>query len=352
MRVRKEVTVGVVGCGFYAQNHLHAWSSLKPEGALLSAVCDRDPGKAAAAGAKFGVPHFTDISEMLDSVNIDLVDIATRMDSHRELAAIAADRGVAAVVQKPLAPTWGECVAIVEKAKERGTWLAVHENFRFSTAMRKVKSVIGHGTIGSPTWARLSWRTGFDVYRGQPYLAEEERLVILDVGIHVLDLARYFLGEVEYLSCETQKRNPSIRAEDTATIMMRHRSGAVSIVEATYAAKRGDDPFPETLLEIEGDSGSIVVRKGENMTVTTQGLTFEDSIGGPLLPWTSRPWHVSQEAVMHTNRHMLERFRDGIAADTSGEDNLKTYALVEAAYESARSHVFVRPAEAGGLKAF
>ncbi|MCB1377735.1 MAG: Gfo/Idh/MocA family oxidoreductase [Alphaproteobacteria bacterium] len=337
------LAVGIVGCGFYAQNHLNAWADLKPEGAILSAVCDRDPARAEAAGRQFGVPHFTDMAKMLDAIAIDMVDIATRMDTHRELAAIAAERGVPAVVQKPFAPTWDECVAIVEKARQHKAWLAVHENFRFGTAMRTVKKVIDQGTIGTPTWARLSWRTGFDVYRGQPYLAEEEKLVIQDVGIHILDLARYFLGEVDYLTCETQKRNPRIRAEDTATVMMRHASGAVSVVEATYAAKRGDDPFPETMLEIEGDGGSIVVTKGEKMTVTTQGLTFEDAIGGPLLSWTSRPWHVSQEAVLHTNRHMFQRVRDGLPADTSGEDNLKTYALVEAAYAAAQSHAAARP---------
>ena len=343
MGERKQVAIGIVGCGFYAQNHLHAWSDLRPEGALLTAVCDRDPDKARTAGDKFGVPFFTDMAKMLDETRIDLVDIATRMDTHQELAAIAAERGIGAIVQKPLAPTWQECVAIVDKARQHNAWLAIHENFRFSTGMRNVKKVLDQGTIGQPTWARLSWRTGFDVYRGQPYLAEEKRLVIQDVGIHVLDLARYFLGEVEHLSCETQKRNPKIKAEDTATIMMRHASGAVSVVEATYAARRGDDPFPETLLEIEGDGGSIIVTKGEKMTVSTQGLSFVEAIGGPLLSWTSRPWHVSQEAVLHTNRHMFERFRDGLSADTSGEDNLKTYALVEAAYESASSHKSVKP---------
>jgi len=276
-------------------------------------------------------------------VKIDLLDIATRMDTHKELAAIAAERGVAAVVQKPFAPTWEDCVAIVEKARTHNAWLAVHENFRFASAMRAVKKILDQGTIGTPTWARLSWRTGFDVYRGQPYLAEEEKLVIQDVGIHILDLARYFLGEVAHLSCETQKRNPKIRAEDTATILMRHTSGAVSVVEASYGAKRRDDAFPETMLEIEGDGGSVILTKGEKVIVTTQGLSFEDQVGGPLLHWTSRPWHVSQEAVLHTNRHMFERFRDGLAADTSGEDNLRTYALVEAAYEAARTHCAVKP---------
>jgi predicted dehydrogenase len=79
------------------------------------------------------------------------------------------------------------------------------------------------------------------------------------------------------------------------------------------------------------------------MQVTTQGIFFEEKIGSPLLSWTSRPWHGSQEAVLHTNRHMLHTFRSGKSADTSGEDNLKTYALVEAAYDSAISGQKIKP---------
>ena len=344
MERARTIAVGMVGCGFFAQNHMQAWNDLKAAGAVLAAVCDLDPAKAEAAGRRYGVPHFTDMVRMLDVMKIDLVDIATRMETHRDLAAIAAERGIGAVVQKPFAPAWDECVAIAAKAKAHGAWLAVHENFRFASPMRRVKAVIEAGTIGTPNWARLCFRTNFDVYRGQPYLAQVERLVILDLGIHVLDLARYFLGEVERLSCETQKRNPLVKGEDTATMMLRHSSGAVSVVEATYDAKRVPDPFPETLLEIEGTDGSIVVTRGEKMLVTTQGLVFEEAIGSPLLSWTARPWHTIQEAVLNTNRHMLERFRDGLPADTSADDNLKTYALVEAAYQSARTHCAVKPA--------
>ncbi len=335
--------VGLIGCGFYAQNHLHAWHDLAREGAELAAVCDRDEAKARAAGERFNVPWFTDAAAMLDTVPLNLVDITTRMDTHRELASLTAERRIATIVQKPFAPTWDECVAIVDFAKARGAWLAVHENFRFATAMRRVKQVLEAGTIGDPDWARLSFRTGFDVYKGQPYFYDEERLAILDVGIHVLDLARYFLGEVERVYCETQRRNAKVRAEDTATMTLRHTSGAVSLVECTYAARRIPDPFPETMLEIEGPLGSILVGKGEVMVVTTQGLSFEERIGAPLLSWTTRPWHVSQEAVRNTNLHMLQTSRAGRPADTSGDDNLKTYALVEAAYESALTHAGVRP---------
>jgi predicted dehydrogenase len=246
-------------------------------------------------------------------------------------------------VQKPFAPGWDDCVAIVVLAREHGTWLAVHENFRFSSAMRRVKAVIASGAIGEPNWARISFRTGFDVYRGQPYLAHEERLLILDVGVHVLDLARWLMGEVKHLSCESQRRNPRIKAEDTATMLLRHASGAVSVVDASYEAKRIPDPFPETLVEIEGPEGSIIVTRGERMVVTTQGITFEENISGPLLPWTSRPWHASQESVLHTNAHMLASFRAGVEAETCGSDSLKTFALVEAAYESAASGKTVIP---------
>jgi predicted dehydrogenase len=340
---RTTTRVGLIGCGFYAQNHLHAWTDLKSRGAELVAVCDLDPAKAEAAGKCFGAPFFTDARDMLDRAKPDLVDITTRMENHRALAALASERKIASIVQKPFAPNWDECVAIVETAARHKTWLAVHENFRFMSAMRRVKTVIESGAIGEPNWARISFRTGFDVYRGQPYLAEVDRLVILDVGIHVLDLARWFLGEVEHLSCETQRRDPKVRGEDTATMLLRHKKGAVSIVESTYETRRIPDNFPETLLEIEGPAGSINVARGERMSVTTQGIFFEETISGPLLPWTSRPWHASQEAVLHTNAHMLEAFRNGQPAETSGEDNLKTFALVEAAYESARTRQAVHP---------
>lgn len=343
MNESKTMRIGLIGCGFYAQNHLHAWTDLRIEGAELVAVCDLDADKAHRAATQFHAKAYTDAKVMLDNEKLDLVDITTQMGSHRSLAALAAERGIGAIVQKPLAPEWEDCVAIVEYAHRHKAWIAIHENFRFATSMRRVKAVIDSGAIGTPNWARIGFRTGYDIYKGQPYLAKDKRHVILDVGIHVLDLARFFLGEVDHVSCETQKRNPAIAGEDTATIMMRHNSGAVSLVEATYAMRKIPDPFPETLLEIEGTEGSITVTRGEKMQVTTQGIFFEEEIGSPLLSWTARPWHGSQEAVLHTNRHMLNAFRNGRAADTSGADNLKTFALVEAAYESAATRAFVKP---------
>ena len=336
--------IGVIGCGFFAQNHLHSWRDLADEGARLAAVCDVDGGKARTAGEKFGVPYYTDAERMLDAERIEIVDIVTRHDTHRPLADMAIARGLATIVQKPFASTWEDCVAIVEAARKAKAWLAVHENFRFQAPMRAVRQVIDGGAIGTPSWARIRFRTGFDVYRTQPYFYEEERLAIADVGIHVLDLARFFLGEVVHISCETQKRNPRVRAEDTATLLLRHESGAVSVVECTYESRRLPDHFPETLMVIEGPKGAVSLDAGCRMTVTSDGRTRTQGVGSALLAWTEHPWHVAQQGVIGACSHFLACLQRGAPAETSGEDNLKTYALVDAAYRAADERRAIEPA--------
>lgn len=338
------VKVALVGCGFFARNHLFSWKDLAAEGADLVAVCDIDAAKAEAAAKEFNVPRwYTDFDAMVEAEQIDLLDIATRMDTHRMLVEKAIGRGTATIVQKPFAPTWEDAVAMTAAAEKAGVFLAVHENFRFQTPLIRVAETLRTGVIGTPSWGRISFRTGYDIYAGQPYFFDEERFIILDLGVHTLDIARVFMGEVERVYCETQQRNPKVKAEDTATVMLRHVSGAVSVVDFTYESRKEPDPFPETMVEIEGPDGAVVVDAGLMMQVTSGGKMRTEDIGAPLLHWTSRPWHVAQESVLITCRHMLESFRGKNAAATAAADNLKTFAVVEAAYESAASGTAVKP---------
>jgi predicted dehydrogenase len=332
------VTIGLIGCGFFSRNHLNSWRDLAPEGADIVAVCDIDAAKAKAAAEEFGVPHwYADAETMFRERNLGLVDIVTRMDTHRMLHAMATRHGVPAMVQKPFAPTFEDCKAIVEAAGKAGLFLGVHENFRFQTPLETVKETLSSGTIGEPSWARISFRTGYDIYKGQPYFYDEERFVILDLGVHVVDVARFLLGEIERVSCETQRRNPKVKAEDTATMLLRHTSGAVSVVECTYESRTLPDPFPETLVEIEGPRGSIVTKPGYRMEVTADGATTAQEIDIPMLHWARKPWHMIEESVYKTCAHMLAALQAGREAATSGRDNLKTYAACEAAYRSAAS---------------
>lgn len=337
--------LAVVGCGFFAHNHLSGWRDLATEGVELVAVCDIDPKRAEEAAKTFAVPRFyADAGDLLDKEKVDCVDIVTRMETHLQVVKIVAARGVDIILQKPLGPDWDQAREIVGTARKAGVRLAVHENFRWQSPMRKLKGVLDSGAIGRPTWARIAFRTGYDIYAVQPYLHQARRYAILDVGIHVLDLARFFLGEVERVFCEAQTRNPENVGEDTATIMLRHRSGAVSIVECSMESRIDPDPFPETLVTIEGERGSASVGPGLAAHITSSGETRDHDFGSPLLPWTSQPWHTVQESVLRTQEAIVRAWRAGKDPESTGDDNLKTYALVEAAYEAARLGRAVAPA--------
>jgi predicted dehydrogenase len=338
------VRLAIVGCGFFARNHLFSWKDLAPEGVELVAVCDIDPAKAKAAAEEFGVPHwYANVDEMLDKERIDLIDIVTRMDTHRMMVEKTIPRGIATIVQKPFAPAWDDAVAMTKMAETAGVFLAVHENFRFQTPLLKAAAAVASGAIGTPTWGRISFRTGYDLYKTQPYFHGEERFIILDLGVHTLDMARVMMGEVEHVYAEIQTRNAKNRGEDTATVTLRHVTGGVSVVDFSYESRKLPDTFPETLMEIEGPKGAIVVDAGLRMRVNVGDDIREEDIGAPLLHWTAKPWHVAQESVLTTCRHLLDAYKAGKPADISAADNLKTFAIAEAAYESEATGRAVKP---------
>lgn len=333
---------GLIGCGFFARNHLNAWKMI-PEVELV-AVCDIDREKAESTRAEFGAAKaYSDAAAMLRAEQLDFVDIATTMGSHRALGELAAQSGVDAIIQKPLAPSWQDCIAIADAFHRAGRRLMVHENFRFQTPILAVRKALAENKIGKPHFAQISFRSGFDVYAAQPYLAKEDRFILLDLGIHLLDILRTLMGEVASVQCQTQRINPKIQGEDVATALFRHDSGAVSVVDCSYASKVEPDPFPQTLLKVEGDKGSLELQTDYRLRIVSGGAVSEASVEPNLLPWAAKPWHGLQESVLNAQRHWIESLRAGREAETSGADNLKTYALVMACYDAARSGGTVRP---------
>jgi predicted dehydrogenase len=333
---------GLIGCGFFAQNHLHAWRDIAE--VELAAVCDLDEARAARAAEQFGVArHYADAKAMLESERLDFVDIVTTMPSHRPLVELAAEHKVPAIVQKPFGPTIADCRAMVAACRQAGTPLMVQENFRFQTPIMAVREALDAGTIGRPFFARISWRTAYDVYANQPYLADERRFIILDLVIHLLDVARYLLGEVRPLTARTASIRPGIKGEDAAVLMLDHEDGATCMVDATYQSRQETDPFPETLIEVDGSAGTIRLGQGYQLIVTGPHGTERRDVAPGLLPWASRPWHGVQESVLNAQQHWVDCLRAGREPATSGADNLKTFALAEAAYASAASGDAVHP---------
>lgn len=335
--------IALIGCGFFARNHLHAWSAI--DGASVVALCDTDPERLNATGDAFGIARrHTDAIALYDEGGFDVVDIATTAPSHRALVTQAAQNGVHAICQKPFATTLPDANAMVAAMRDADRTLMVHENFRWQAPVRTVIDRLRAGVIGEPFFARVSFRSGYDVFAGQPYLAEGARFIIEDLGIHILDIARALMGEVTQLSATTQRINPAIKGEDVATMLLAHAGGATSIVDCSYATRRTPETFPQTLIEVDGTGGTLRLDAGFALETHVGGTITREDLSPKLLPWAERPWHVIQDSVLRIQQHFVQCLHDGTPPETSGADNLRTLALVEAAYQSAAQGRTLDPA--------
>lgn len=325
----------LIGCGFFAINHLHGWRDA--EGVEIVAICDRSPERLKIAGDQFAIAiHYEDAATMLAREKLDFVDIATTAPTHRALAELAAAHGLAVICQKPFATTLDDAKAIVAACDKAGVPLMVHENFRWQSPIQKVKAILCNGEIGDVFWGRVSFRSAYDVFSGQPYLAEGTRFIVEDLGIHALDIARFLFGDVLNVSARTRRVNPRIKGEDVATMLLDHGNGLASVVDCSYASQTEQELFPQTLLEIDGTRGTLRLGANYQLTVTSNRKTRHEDVSPPRLPWATKPWHNIQESVALIEQHWVECLNTGKEPQTSGRDNLKTFALVEAVYQSAR----------------
>jgi predicted dehydrogenase len=324
----------LIGCGFFAVNHLHGWRDVT--GAEIVAICDTSAERLNSVGDQFGIAaRYRDAAEMLARETIDFVDIATTAPSHRALAELAARHGRGVICQKPFAPALDDAKAIVADCGKAGVPLMVHENFRWQSAIQTVKKMVARGDIGEIFWGRVSFRSAYDVFSGQPYLAGGKRFIVEDLGIHALDIARFLFGDVDNVSARVTRVNPRIKGEDVATMFLDHGNGVASVVDCSYATELEHELFPQTLLELDGTRGSMRLGPDYQLIVTSGGKTMRHDLSPPVLPWASRPWHNIQESVVLIQQHWVDCLRIGTEPQTSGQDNLKTFALVEAVYRSA-----------------
>jgi predicted dehydrogenase len=330
----------LIGCGFFARNHMEAWH--RQPRASIAAVCDLDAGKARAMAARFGVERsYTDAAQLLTAEQLDFVDVATTAPSHRPLVCLALDQGVAAICQKPFAESLDDARAMVAAAQNAGRPLLVHENFRWQRPFLKLKQCIDAGEIGDPHFAHLSFRHGYDNYRNQPYLAELDRFSIMDVGLHLFDLARWLLGDVDSLHCRTQRFNPAVRGEDAFVATLRHAGNRVSVVDCSFQTYFEPEPFPETVARVEGARGTLELSRGYQLKLHRPGFIEAIDAAPPLPSWGEKPWHAIQDSVASIQAHWIDVLDGNAEPQPSGADNLETLKLAFAAYDSAAADIVI-----------
>ncbi len=344
----KKMKFAIIGTGFWANYQLPGWFEL--EQVELIAVYNRTQTRADEFARRFNVPNvYDDIDELLDrhAAELDFVDIITDVDTHLFFTTKAAERGLNVICQKPMAPSLDAARQLVDVCQQHGVRLYIHENFRWQTPIRQLKAALDSGRIGVPFSAVVSFQSAFPVFENQPFLAELEQFILTDIGSHILDICRFLFGEARSLYCQTMRINPTIRGEDVANVMMTMQSGLLCKVAMSYASVLEHEVFPQTLVTVEGATGSVVLDRDFAIRTTTRTATGQrntqvQTATSPQYDWADPAYALVHASIVTCNRNLLDDLRGLGGAETTGADNFETIRLVYAAYESARTNAVIQ----------
>ena len=263
------------------------------------------------------------------------MDIVTTVPSHRGLIKRAARRRLPVICRKPLAATMADASAMVDACPAAGVPLTVHESQRWQSQIRQVRAFLDSGEIGTPFWERVSFRSGATTsFRASPTWRRASGSSWRASASTGSAPPASGSARCPSLAARSNRVSPAVEGE----------GGATCVVDMSYAAKRAPDPFPKTTVEVDGSQRSIRLSRGCRLAVTSPAGTREVDASPPMLPWAGKPWHGVQDSVRAIQQHRADCLRAGREPDTSGRDNLRSAALVEAAYAGAAGAGAVDPA--------
>ena len=152
----------ILGTGFWARYQLSAWRELG--GAACVALYNRTRHKADALAREFAIPAvYDDPRVLMARENLDFVDIITDVNTHADLVHAAAEQGIPVICQKPMAPTLAQAEAMVGACRAAHVPMFVHENWRWQTPIRALKTMLGADPIGRVHRATITMVSGFPV---------------------------------------------------------------------------------------------------------------------------------------------------------------------------------------------
>jgi D-apiose dehydrogenase len=319
----------IIGCGFFGGIQIEAWRRM-PE-IEIAIACDPDLHRAR----QFAPVAYASAEEMFSREKLDFVDIATRPEHHLSLVSLAMRAGVPAICQKPMAPSWAECIAMAEASETAGVRLMIHENWRWQPWYRAASEIIARGDIGRPVAYTFRTRKrdglGDQPYTAQPYFRTMSRLLIYETLVHHIDTARYLFGEIQSVYAHKRTVNPLTAGEDQALLMLKHADDLPGIIDGhRFLNPEPDGPAMGEAL-FEGDAAALRLESTGDLYI------------GEKLCWKNQ---VSEgyrgDSVRRTQEHFIDCLRTGKQFESGARDYLRTVAAVEAAYKSADQRRAVR----------
>jgi len=332
-----------VGAGYFSHFQYEAWKRI-PE-VEISALANRSVERGREVATKYDISRVYDVSDfdrMLHEQNPDFVDLITPPETHLELVSAAAARGVGIICQKPLAPTWEQSLAVVEVARRAGVRFMVHENWRWQPWYREMRRQLDAGVLGELFSISARMRTGdgwsADAYLArQPFFRTYPRLLMYETGVHFLDTFRFLGGEITTVYARLQRQNPGIAGEDAGQIVCGLASGATAIFDASRfnEADTADPRYTFGTVRIDGRKGHVELDTEGDLTLKLLGQAARK------IDYMHGRRGFCGDCVYAVQRHFVDRMLDGQPFESTGEDYLRTTALVEACYRSHATNAVV-----------
>ena len=319
-----EIGIGLIGLGRHGLRYAtHLLEGAVP-GARLAAVCRRDRAAGTDFARRQGIRFHASTEALVADPHVQAVIVVTPPARTLSIAREAVRHGKALLIEKPLACTGSDSAAIVAATSAARVPLMVAQTLRFDTSVQALREELS--TVGTLRYLTLTNR----VEPRPEVVADIEgyggRGVLLEIGIHLLDLIRYVTGEeVAEVRCEIDQMERD-RPESRASALLRTTGGVTC------------------LLDVSRLSGGRVSRAE---VVGSRGQLLADWIGHRLTRVQSRDETVTrqtlhQPTIVATVTAFVEALRQGRPMPIAGLDGQRAVEIAEACYESATTGQWTR----------
>jgi predicted dehydrogenase len=273
-----EVGIGIVGYGTMGRAHSYAYAAAPvirdlPCRPRLRAISGRNRAAVERAAGELGAERFTtDWRELVESPDVEIVDVCTPPGAHAEVIEAAAELGKAIVCEKPLTADWDDGCRVAAAARRAAIKNAIGFNYRRLPALALMKQMVDAGRIGRVRLWRGSWLSDEFVDPEIPFDWRFERSVgastIADLGAHLIDLAGWLVGEIDAVSAQSKtftetRRDPSrtgggtdreVDVDEASSALLRFTSGALGVFEVAKTCVRRPCDFT---VEVNGERGTL-----------------------------------------------------------------------------------------------
>jgi predicted dehydrogenase len=362
-----QIGVGLIGYAFMGKAHSHALKTmaymLNPPAAtpVLAAIAGRDAAAVRAAAAQYGYARaYTDWRDLVADPRVQLVDNGGPNDVHAEACIAAAEAGKNVLCEKPLGRTAAEARTMLEAVTRADVQHMVGFNYRFVPAVRYAYELIRSGSLGTIYHFRARYLQDWLADPAAPYswrlgAATAGSGALGDLGSHVVDLARFLVGEPTSISATLktfthERPGGTVTVDDAFAASVEFASGAIGTLEASRVAlgRRNHMVF-----EINGSNGSLrfnLERLNELEVYSTDSGGFADILvtdtKHPFMQHWWPPGHIL--GWEHTFVHELAHLFDCIAHDkdiapygATFEDGYRAAVVCDAIATSARERTAV-----------